>query len=156
MINSIRSFFDSKLSASETEADEASRIDRTNLASAALLIEVMKSDHSFDVREKEEFLVVLQQSLGVSEEDLNTISELAEEEASNATSLYQFTKLINDHRDYAGKIALIENMWRIAYSDEVLDRYEDHLIRKVAELLYVSHSDFIMTKLKVRDSKGLA
>ena len=64
--------------------------------------------------------------------------------------LYEFTKLINDSYDYEQKVELIENMWRIAFSDKRLDKYEDHLIRKVSELIYVSHSDFIKTKLKVR------
>jgi uncharacterized tellurite resistance protein B-like protein len=58
--------------------------------------------------------------------------------------------LINDSYDYEQKIELIENMWRIAFSDKRLDKYEDHLIRKVSELIYVSHSDFIKTKLKIR------
>jgi uncharacterized tellurite resistance protein B-like protein len=77
---------------------------------------------------------------------------LAKEQAHEATSLYEFTRLINDNYDPAQKIALIENMWRIAFSDERLDKYEDNLIRKISELIYVSHSDFIRTKLKVRSA----
>ena len=75
----------------------------------------------------------------------------AEAQASQATSLYEFTRLINDEYDYDEKLRLIENMWRIAFSDDELDKYEEHLIRKVSELIYVSHSDFIRLKLKVRE-----
>ena len=89
---------------------------------------------------------------GIPEEDITSLQQLAEDEARQATSLYEFTRLINDHYDYAQKCALIENMWRVAFSDERLDKYEEHLIRRIAELIYVSHSDFIRTKLKVRDS----
>jgi uncharacterized tellurite resistance protein B-like protein len=47
---------------------------------------------------------------------------------------------------------LVENMWRVAFSDQKLDKYEEALIRKVADLIYVSHQDFIKTKLAARDS----
>ena len=78
--------------------------------------------------------------------------ELAQTQAKEATSLYEFTRLINDDYDYKQKVELIENMWRIAFSDNNLDKYEDHLIRKISDLIYVSHSDFIKAKLKVRDA----
>lgn len=151
MINSIKSFFESRL-ASQAE-DPRSAQENTNLACAALLIEVINSDHQLDERESAELLDVLQESLKVSDEDLHQLAELAEQQASQATSLYEFTRLINDNFDYDKKCDLIENMWRIAFSDEQLDKYEEHLIRRVAELIYVSHSDFIRTKLKVRDKE---
>ncbi len=150
MINSIRSFFENKL-AQAPEKDEATDIHKLNLACAALLIEVMNSDHKLDDREAEEFIEVLKKSFNILDEDLNELASLAEEQAHRATSLYEFTKLINDGYDYRQKVSLIENMWRIAFSDEELDRYEEHLIRKVSELIYVSHSDFIRTKLSVRN-----
>ena len=150
MINSIRSFFESKLATAPKE-NEAEKIHKLNLACAALLIEVMNSDHKLDDREAEEFIEVLKKSFNILDEDLNELASLAEEQAHRATSLYEFTKLINDGYDYRQKVSLIENMWRIAFSDEELDRYEEHLIRKVSELIYVSHSDFIRTKLSVRN-----
>ncbi len=76
--------------------------------------------------------------------------ELAEQAQREATSLFQFTDLIRDHYSYPQRVALIEAMWRIALADNRLDRYEEHLIRKVAELLYVSHRDFIGAKLHVQ------
>ena len=150
MINSIRSFFENKL-AQEPEVDEAENIHKLNLACAALLIEVINSDHELDDREAEEFIAVLKKSFNILDEDLNELASLAEEQAHRATSLYEFTRLINDGYDYGQKVSLVENMWRIAFSDEQLDKYEEHLIRKVSELIYVSHSDFIRTKLSVRN-----
>ena len=110
----------------------------------------MNSDQELDEREHQEFMEVLQQSYDIAEPDLEELTRLAKNAAIEATSLYQFTKLINDSYDYEKKVELIENMWRIAFSDKRLDKYEDHLIRKVSELIYVSHSDFIKTKLKVK------
>jgi uncharacterized tellurite resistance protein B-like protein len=154
MISTIRHFIDSKLSNKTADSDSSEgMINKIDLICAALMIEVMDSDHQLDDREHEEFLRVLQEQYKVSEEDLHDISALAQEEARQATSLYEFTRLINDEYDYQQKVSLIENMWRIAFSDEKLDKYEDHLIRKVSELIYVKHSDFIRSKLNVRDKE---
>ena len=149
MIESIKSFFEKNLTKQEKEAP-SSAMSRVDLTCAALLVEVMNSDHELDEREHQEFMAVLQQSYNIAESDLEELIQLAKDEAFEATSLYEFTKLINDSYDYEQKVELIENMWRIAFSDKRLDKYEDHLIRKVSELIYVSHSDFIKTKLKVR------
>ena len=150
VIESIKSFFEKKLIKKEEEETPSSVMSRVDLTCAALLVEVMNSDHELDEREHQEFMAVLQQSYNIAESDLEELIQLAKDEAFEATSLYEFTKLINDSYDYEQKVELIENMWRIAFSDKRLDKYEDHLIRKVSELIYVSHSDFIKTKLKVR------
>lgn len=150
MLKTIKSFFENRLIHTE-ETESPSSIEKTDLASAALLIEVMKSDHELDERESKEFLSVLQSRLNIKEEDLDELKKLAEEEAKQATSLYEFTRLINDSFEYEQKVGLIENMWRIAFSDEKLDKYEEHLIRKISELIYVSHSDFIRTKLATKN-----
>ena len=150
MIESIKSFFENKLTKKEEEEAPSSAMSRVDLTCAALLVEVMNSDHELDEREHQEFMAVLQQSYNIAESDLEELTQLAKDEAFEATSLYEFTKLINASYDYQQKVDLIENMWRIAFSDKRLDKYEDHLIRKVSELIYVSHSDFIKTKLKVR------
>lgn len=152
MLATIKNFFDSRLSGESADPNQTAE-QRTNLACAALLIEVINSDHELDQRENEEFLAVLRESLGLAEADLQELVELAREENRQATSLYEFTRLINDNFDYEQKVALIENMWRIAFSDEQLDKYEEHLIRRTADLIYVSHSDFIQTKLRARKDK---
>lgn len=151
MFDAIKNFFESKLSKPDA-VEEDSSIRQIDLASAALLIEVMKADHQLDERESEKFLDVLKSSYNIPDAELQELKQLAEAESRQATSLYQFTKLINEHYDYEEKVALIENMWRIAFSDDELDRYEDHLIRKISDLIYVSHSDFIRSKHNARGS----
>lgn len=152
MLSTFKSFFDRNFSKTTTDAPDDT-VKKLNLASAALMIEVMNSDHQLDDREAAEFTEVLKKEFSISSDEIEELASLAEEQAKNATSLYEFTRLINDHYDYVQKTDLIENMWRIAFSDEVLDKYEDNLIRKVSDLIYVSHSDFIQSKLKVRDNK---
>ena len=153
MLNSIRQFFENKLVNNEEEPTSSS-IAKTDLACAALLIEVINSDHKLEEQETQAFFSVLQNNLNIPGEDIDELVELAENQAKEATSLYEFTSLINSDYDYSQKVGLIENMWRIAFSDNNLDKYEDHLIRKISELIYVSHSDFIRAKLKVRDASN--
>ena len=63
----------------------------------------------------------------------------------------EFTRLLNDNLSRSERINIIENLWRVAYADSVLDKYEEYYIRKVADLLYVAHSDYIKTKLKAAE-----
>jgi uncharacterized tellurite resistance protein B-like protein len=149
MLKTIKGFFESKLVPATAEEPESGNL-KTDLASACLLIEVMKSDHELADREAAEFIEILQKQLDISDEDLADLVTLAEAEAKQATSLYEFTSLINAGYDYENKLALIENMWRVAYADERLDKYEEHLIRKISDLIYVSHRDFIRTKHSAR------
>ena len=153
MLNPIRQFFENKLVNNEEEPTSSS-IAKTDLACAALLIEVINSDHKLEEQETQAFFSVLQNNLNIPGEDIDELVELAENQAKEATSLYEFTSLINSDYDYSQKVGLIENMWRIAFSDNNLDKYEDHLIRKISDLIYVSHSDFIRAKLKVRDASN--
>jgi uncharacterized tellurite resistance protein B-like protein len=84
--------------------------------------------------------------MGLSGETVAELLRCAERERADSTDYYQFTSLINGEYDGARKAELIELMWRIAYADDALHRYEEHLIRKIAELLYVPHSAFIAAK----------
>jgi uncharacterized tellurite resistance protein B-like protein len=149
MIDLIKSFFTDHLDPQSQTSDEQ-KLKACELASAALMVELMETDHQLDEREHDEFIRVLEDTFSLDHEDLNEVIELAKEEADQATSLYEFTRLINDHYEYPDKVKLIENLWRIAFADEKLDKYEESLIRRVSDLIYVSHSDFIQSKLKVR------
>lgn len=122
------------------------------LAAAALLLEVARADYQRDQREFTAVKQALQQRFGLSEADLHELLQRAESESSSATALYPFTRLINENCDEREKTELIQALWQVAAADGDIDKYEDHLIRQVADLLYVSHSDFIRTKLTVLGS----
>jgi uncharacterized tellurite resistance protein B-like protein len=152
VINSIKRFFDKQLSAVGNET-AGTREHRLRLASAALMFELLKTDRHIDERETAMFKSILMNSFELNNDELDEIIKLAEEESKQAVSLYEFTSLINEAYQYEDKLGLIENMWRLALADQHLDKYEEQLIRKTADLIYVSHSDFIKSKLKVRDAQ---
>lgn len=123
-----------------------------NLITAALMVEVMQADFSLDEREQEAFLEVLRHSFNLAEDEIIELKALAHTKVKEATSLYEFTRQVNDSFSASEKLELIRNMWRIAFADGEIDRYEDGVIRRVAELIYVSHSDFIRMKLDVKNA----
>lgn len=149
MISSIRKFFEKNLQLDGSSSPEA-RQARLPLASAALMFEVLKSDTTIDRRELNALMLVLQHRFKLDTTRLDEIMALAENASHNATSLYEFTSLINASYGYEERVQLIENLWQIAYADEHIDRHEDHMIRRIADLIHVRHSDFIRTKLAVK------
>lgn len=151
MISGIKRFFEKQLAAN-TVNNSHSQEHRLRLASAALLFELLKSDRHIDARETTTLKDILMQSFKLNAAELDEIIMLAEEEARQAVSLYEFTSLINESYGYEERVTLIENMWRLALADNKLDKYEEQLIRQTADLIYVSHSDFIRSKLKIRES----
>lgn len=118
-----------------------------HLAAAALLIEVARADRGFDPREQLALTQALRRSFGLNSAELDTLLALAEAEASASTSDYAFTRLINDEYSDAEKSELVRSMWTVAFADGAVDKYEEHLIRRIAGLIYVPHSEFIRTRL---------
>ncbi|MGH1469660.1 MAG: TerB family tellurite resistance protein [Cellvibrionaceae bacterium] len=121
-------------------------VEERQLATAALLIEVAFADNNFDDSERKELQRILQQKFNLDPNALQELTILAQDKQKDATSLYQFTQIINQSCSKEDKYELIKAMWEIAFIDKNIDKYEEHLIRKVSELLYVSHSDFIRAK----------
>ena len=147
MLKSIQNIFRHR----NQKVSDSSEIYQRELAYASLLVEVIKSDDKFDDREREKLFDVLSKKLKIRDDELQNFAELAKQKSDESTSLYEFTREINDKYEYDEKVKLIEDLWRIAYSDGQLDKYEDYVIRKIADLIYVTHSDFIKSKLSVKN-----
>lgn len=120
------------------------------LAVSALLVEIAIADHKFSEAETVKLSQLLAQKFSIETEEINELIDLAKTESNHATSLHQFTRIVNSQCSSDDKLRLIKAMWEIAYADGNLDKYEDYMIRKIADLIYVSHSDFIRTKNLVK------
>jgi uncharacterized tellurite resistance protein B-like protein len=145
MIGTLKSLFVAPVGESEEQQQH-----RQQLAAAALLIETARADFTEDGDEQAALQQLLCTSLDLSPAEVSKLINQATESVDEATSLYQFTRVINDHFDAAQKLQLIADMWAVAYADGNLDKYEEHLIRQVAELTYVPHQDYIRSKLAAR------
>ena len=149
MLSKIRSFFESELIVRETDSHEE-RQQGLQLATAALLIELINADAEIDGLEWETLKDTLQQTFSLDDNSLQELISLGQASVKDSTDLYQFTQLINKHYEYSDKFSLLECMWRVAHADGRIDRFEEHLIRKIAGLIHVAHSDFIRAKQKSR------
>ena len=151
MLTSLRAFFDRHLADRPRESRaEAER--RARLAAAALLIEVARSDQHITHQERNALLGSVRRRFDLDAEEAAQLLELAEAQARDAHDLYQFTSKINAAFSAARKAELIQELWRAAYADTRLHKYEEHLIRRVADLLHVPHATYIATKLSVFDA----
>ncbi len=148
MLTAIRSFFDQYI-ADQPDEPETTAERRAQVAAAALLVEVARSDQSFSETERRAVLDSVQRKFSLSPAEAQQLLALAESESREAHDIYQFTSKIDAAFAPERKAQLIEELWRAAYSDAVLHEYEEHLIRRVANLLHVPHSRFIAAKLRV-------
>jgi len=119
------------------------------LAAASLLVEMTRADHEVHAVESEAVLAAVRETFELSAEEADQLHQRAVDRAADAVSLYEFTRLLNDRLDDAGKEHVVELLWRVAAADGDIDSYEEHLVRQIAELLYVPHNRFIRTKLRV-------
>jgi len=147
MLKKIQKFFEIRFSINESTGEPIDR--QLNLAAAALLIEMTFQDDTVDEVEIDAAKQSMISHLGLSAEETNELYRLAEEEKHQATDYHQFTQLISQHYTQQQKIALIEELWAVAYSDSQLDKYEEQMVRKVCDLIHVSHKDFLQAKHRV-------
>ena len=142
MLNKLLAFF--------KQQEETSEGHKPELAAAALLVEIMNADHELSDEESESIKTILFETLFLTEEVTSELLETAKQQVHEASDLFQFTAIINETYSADEKVSLIESLWKVAYSDKKLDKYEEHMVRRIADLLYVSHSDFMQTKNRIK------
>lgn len=123
-----------------------------DLATAILMIEVSKADFEQDEVELVHIRRLLSSHLSLNNQELNELLDAAHEEADRLVSLQHITRLMNDQMGQQDKVRVIELMWKVAYADGEKHHYEEHLLRQVADLLYVSHADFIRARHQAEES----
>ncbi|WP_372860608.1 TerB family tellurite resistance protein [Spongiibacter sp.] len=134
------------------EQAENSETMSLELACASLLIEVSKSDYKQEPAEVEKIHHLLIQHFHLSDDDIDNFMARAHRQNQDSTSLYPFTRYINDNCNNEEKFRLVKALWEVAAEDGEIDKYEEHLIRKIADLIYLPHRDFIRAKLQVCSS----
>ncbi|MES2976271.1 MAG: TerB family tellurite resistance protein [Pseudomonadota bacterium] len=150
MLRTLKDLFDAVTGAGGTQPQ---RTEHTlQLATAVLLVEVMRADPELGVAERQTVVTALREKFNMEADELARLVELAEQTARTASDFHQFTSVINEAFGQEQKIRIVEYMWQVAYADGHLDAHEHHLIAKVAELLYVPHGQYIAAKLRAKES----
>lgn len=121
--------------------DEAIR-----MATAVLMIDVARADHVFEEAEFERLLQLFESHFDLTPDDAALLVDEAGEKADDLVSAYDFTKILHEHLDHDEKARVVELLWKIAYADGRLDKYENSLVLKISDLLHVSRGRVMRLK----------
>ncbi len=154
MVTAFNKFFKKYIKPSAAGSDEVSERS-LQLATAALLIEMMRADAEITGDERRMVMSTIMTRFHLTEEESSALLQFAEEKIRDATGYYEFTSLINRGFTYEQKVRVIENLWEIAFMDKYLDKHEEHMVRRIADLIYVEHKDFIDAKLRLKKKLGM-
>ena len=138
----------------DTEAGIADREAALRLATAVLMIDVARADHVFDEREFDRALKLIEAHFDVTPEQAAELVNVAGEKAEELISVHEFTQLLHEHLSEEEKARIIGLLWQIAYADGQLDKYENSLVLKISDLLYVSRGRVMRLKHDAQNASG--
>ena len=143
-----------KESAPKTSDQSAESPEQIHMACAALMLEVAEADYADDPEETRAILKALETEFGLTQQAVTALLERARKESAGASDMFPYTHLLNQRLDHEQKCRVLTAMWRVAFADGNVDKYEEHLIRRVYELLHLDHSDFIAAKQAARGTQN--
>ena len=148
MLDALKRLFEDRGASAAPSTDDGERDLR--LATAALLFEVVRADGTVDESERAIMRTAVQSTFDLAPGELDELMRTAETASTQAVSLYEFTQVLHAALSPEEKKRIVELLWLVAFADSRKDPLEEHMIRKIAGLLGVSHPDFIDAKIRAR------
>jgi uncharacterized tellurite resistance protein B-like protein len=148
MIDTIRAFLGRHLDTVIDQGDDGQAI---RMAIATLLMEVARAHSTTSEAERRAVQRLIETHFALPKDVSQTIAAAAEHEAERATSLYPLTSMVNRECSQQDKRQVVRMLWEVSFADGHLDRHEEHIIRRIADLLHVPHREFIRAKLQVTE-----
>jgi|TARA_A200000113_G_scaffold167876_1_gene152600 uncharacterized tellurite resistance protein B-like protein len=137
----------------KTEDSEAESKDNSIQKSiCSLMIEVAYADNQLDESELKAMANSLSK-LDIQQEEIREIVDETLAKSKESISFYEHTRILNDQLDYDQKKDVLNSVWSIAFADGQMNKHEEHLIRRIADLLYLNHKDFINSKLDHKNNE---
>ena len=135
----------------ETNNSEINSVDDTLISYlVSLFVEVSRVDYKIDEKEINFIIEILAKefnfNLDLIKEKLNIVRT-----SERLIGYHPITKYINDNFDINFKKKVVLGLWKIAFINNDLDKYEDHLVRKVSDLLYINHADNMLLRNKAKE-----
>lgn len=155
MLRTLKDLFD-RLAPPATQTDPRDEEHLLQLATAVMLVEVMRADASLHDDEREAVLAALVDKFALAGDEALRLVELAHAAAKQATDLFAFTSRINERFEMAQKIRMIEHMWRVAYADGQLTAHERHVMWRIADLLHVPQGAYQHARLRAQEAAGIS
>lgn len=115
---------------------------------AALMVEVARADNQFTEQEVQTILDLVCNQYDLSSDEAEELLNLATQEADQSRSLFELAREVDLKLNYNEKRQLLSNLWKVAYADQDKHKYEEYIIRKLADLLHLSHRDFVQTRME--------
>lgn len=142
--------------ADEAGDDGEDREHAVRMATAVLMVDVARADHVFEEDELNDVLRLIEKHFMLEPEEAATLFNAANEKADDLTSLHEFTQLLHHNLREDEKAQIVSLLWRIAYADGELDKFEDALVLKISDLLHVSRARVMRLKHDAAEAAGRA
>jgi len=142
-------FFKNLFKSKEIEPESKDNSIQKSICS--LMIEVAYADDQLDDSELKSMANSLSK-LDIEDEEIQEIVDATLAKSKESISFYEHTRILNDQLDYDQKKEVLNSVWAIAFADGEMDKHEEHLIRRIADLLYLNHKDFINAKLNQKET----
>ena len=152
MLDSLRNFLAEQFSL-ETDSENDSEHHELGLATAALAMDIAGADDKMDDAERRHIASAIADYFSLTGPETEKVIQLADTRLQESVSLYDFTRQIKDGLDRQERVEIVRLLWDVAWADNQIHKYEEHFIRKIADLLYVSHSDYIRAKLAAEEAR---
>lgn len=149
MISSLRRIIDKLRSVQRESTDD--RDAQIRLATAVLLVEMSRADFEEQEAEARAIEKLLSRHFDLDAASSALLAEQARDEADRSVSMHDYTRTLHRELSEREKKEVVEMLWEVAMADEDLDKYEDYLVRKISELLYVPHQELIRLRHIVSD-----
>ncbi|MCP4573049.1 MAG: TerB family tellurite resistance protein [bacterium] len=147
MLDRLQKFFGDSMA----PADQADDAQRLRVATCALLLEAAHADDEFTAEERETITALVRRRFDLDAAEADTLLEMANSEREAAGDMHQFTRLIGETFSRSRKLAVLELLWQVAYSDGVLEAHEDALVHRLGRMLDLRHDELIALKLRVKN-----
>ncbi len=152
MLNKLSNFLSATFLPNEVEVHQENTL---QLAIAVLLIEVMQADAECAFEEQAAILKILKQRFNLSDVEVRQLTERGQQTSRTANDFYQFTTLINHELELPEKVQIVEYLWQVVYADGKVSAHENHIMRRLVDLLHVSLGDNAAAKARARAAAGL-
>jgi len=149
VIAALKRIFDAAVG--EAAAEPGGAEHAVQRAAAALLVEMSRADSDEAAVEREHIARALREVFALSGDEVDELMAAGGSDADEATSLYEFTSVLNREFTHERKVMFVQQLWRVAYADGELEKHEAHLVRQVADLLHLRHHEYIGGKLQAGD-----
>lgn len=146
----MRNFWNNFFAERTDDYSQSSKEKNLQIATCALFLEIANSDFEFSDDERMKIFDLMKNLFSLDETNVNQLFALADDHLDNCVSLYETTSFIDKNMNADDKYELVKNLWRLVFSDAVLNKYEDHLMHTIGRNLRLSHRELIAAKLEIK------